>query len=295
MSPIHGHIGDGLRLGSPLYSQKTGFGWWFSEWRLPYLHLLCFLQRFAHGLEVYGPSIWMSTGVLAEDWSYQVEVLEKTMLAIILFYSPIIGVLLPSAGLEATHTHTHIYIYTYLQNTNGRNPLNVCNRQSPLVFTSVGRLEQWMPMGSSICQIEVTVQHLTILRILIFDDVSNIWMDIFNTPNIWWVIEPTFGWYLDGISRFLSKKHLILKVLIIIISHHKPLLTMINHYFLPWRQWTPKFFPFPLRATPPHDPPSCWPWSPRNMNASASQPSLCQVKDLKCHGRLNWDWDWDKV
>lgn len=33
--------------------------------------------------------------------------------------------------------------------------------------------------------------------------------------------------------------------------------------------------------TPPHDPPSCWPWSPRNMNASVSQSSLCQVKDLK--------------
>eukprot|EP00434_Breviolum_minutum_P008975 symbB.v1.2.007906.t1/scaffold491.1/size196728/10 len=35
------------------------------------------------------------------------------------------------------------------------------------------------------------------------------------------------------------------------------------------------------RLTPPHDPPSCWPWSPRNMNASVSQPSLCKVGDLK--------------
>ena len=43
----------------------------------------------------------------------------------------------------------------------------------------------------------------------------------------------------------------------------------------------------PSRLTPPHDPPSCWPWSPRNMNASVSQPSLCKVGDLKCLG--NWE------
>ena len=80
-----------LRLGSPLYNywknilhhRKSGFGRWFSEWRLPFLgsigNLLCFLQRFAHGFEVHVPSasIQMSTGETAEDWPYQVEVLDN--------------------------------------------------------------------------------------------------------------------------------------------------------------------------------------------------------------------------
>lgn len=56
----------------------------------------------------------------------------------------------------------------------------------------------------------------------------------------------------------------------------------------PRNRWKPMTLPAPRALTPPHDPPSCWPWSPRNMNASVSQSSLCQVKDLKCHGRF-WD------
>ncbi|CAJ1375767.1 unnamed protein product [Effrenium voratum] len=42
------------------------------------------------------------------------------------------------------------------------------------------------------------------------------------------------------------------------------------------------------------DPLLCWPWSPRCMNASASQPSLCQVRDLQrsFHKKASQPYAW---